>query len=80
MSTQRERFQIVLTGQYEHFHKHDARYAYVAQNLTPAQHAEKMVAALATHGADKDGDAVKATCKALGVKHTYKAIREFLAA
>lgn len=79
MQTQRERFQAVLTSQYEHFHKSDARYAYVAQRLTPAEHAAKMTAALATHGADKDGDAVKATCKALGVKHTYKAIRKFLA-
>lgn len=29
--------------------------------------------------ADKDGDAIKATCKALGIKHTYKAIKEFCA-
>ncbi len=27
---------------------------------------------------DKDGRAIKATCKALGIKHTYKAIKEFI--
>lgn len=27
--------------------------------------------------ANKDGDAVKAACKTLGIKHTYKAIKEF---
>jgi hypothetical protein len=40
--------------------------------------AEKMVEGLYTGAANKDGDAIKAACRALGIKQTYKAIRTFL--
>ena len=49
---------------------------------TPAESlralAEKITSGLPTHGASKDSDAIKLTCKTLGIKHTYKAIQEFL--
>ena len=41
--------------------------------------ADKMVAAIRRGDFNKDGSAIKATCKELGIKHTYKAIAEFLA-
>ena len=40
--------------------------------------AEKMTEGLPAIAANKDSEAVKCTCKILGLKHTYKAIRAFL--
>jgi hypothetical protein len=40
--------------------------------------AERMMAAIYRKSANKDGRAIKATCKALGIKYTYAAINEFL--
>ncbi len=40
--------------------------------------AELMKAAFIRQSYNKDGRAVKAVCKALGIKHTYTAIDEFL--
>lgn len=38
----------------------------------------KMRVAFHNRNYDKDGGAVKATCKALGIKHTYTAINHFI--
>jgi len=43
-----------------------------------ARVAPKMVYAFIKGGANKDGHAMKATCKRLGIKHTYTAINDFL--
>jgi len=40
--------------------------------------ADKMTKAFAQGSYNKDGIAVKNTCKALGVSYTYKAINEYL--
>jgi hypothetical protein len=40
--------------------------------------AERMIAAIYRKSFNKDGLAIKATCKALGIKSTYQAINEFL--
>ena len=40
--------------------------------------AEKMRAAIMRGSYDKDGRAFPVACKALGIKHTYKAITEYL--
>lgn len=40
--------------------------------------AERMIAAIYGKSFNKDSRAIKATCKALGLKHTYQAINEFL--
>jgi hypothetical protein len=37
-----------------------------------------MTTALAEGIGNKDGEGIKRVCKALGVKYTYKAIKEFL--
>lgn len=39
---------------------------------------EKMRAAIEKGTFNKDGHAFKATCKQLKIKHTYKAIQEFI--
>lgn len=38
----------------------------------------KMRAAMETGGYNKEGHAFKRTCKELGIKHTYTAIKEFI--
>ena len=40
--------------------------------------AEKVIEGLITGAASKDGLAVQRTCKQLNIRHTYKAIREYL--
>lgn len=41
--------------------------------------AMRMVDGMLGGTASKDSDAVKSACRTLGIKHTYKAIREFCA-
>ena len=73
----KERFQTVLADQYAQlFALPD--YAMTAARYTPTQLADKMTDGLLTGTASKDGDGIKRTCKALGVKHTYSAIKTFL--
>jgi len=40
--------------------------------------AERMMNAVYRKSFNKDSRAIKATCKALGIEHTYSAINEFL--
>lgn len=72
-----DRFIEVLTAQYVDLFKTD-EYAYAAQTTTPEALAGKMTVSLARGAANKDGTGIKRTCKALGIKHTYQAIREYL--
>jgi hypothetical protein len=78
-STPRERFQIILEGQYARLFE-TPDYAYVAARTTPAALAAKMTAGLVDGTANKDGEGIKTTCKVLGIKYTYSAIRAFLIA
>ena len=73
----KERFQTVLADQYAQlFALPD--YAMAAARYTPAQLADKMTEGLLTGTANKDGEGIKRTCKALGIKYTYSAIKTFL--
>lgn len=38
---------------------------------------DRMIATIARYGYNKDGRVFKATCKELGIPHTYKAIKEY---
>ena len=38
----------------------------------------KMCEAMINGSFNKDSDAIKATCKELGLKHTYKSIKEYI--
>jgi len=79
-----DRFYTMLRGYYAGLFGSDADYARVSTRTTPDELARKMTASLASGTADKyvtdaaDGKAVKHTCAALGIKHTYKAIRQYL--
>ena len=77
MATNRETFTATLAAQYRDlFALPD--YAMAAARYTPESLAEKMTAGLLVGGSSKDGDGIKRACKALGVKHTYKAIIAYL--
>lgn len=79
-----------LTGNYAKFYnvylpilkdciQNDNDYCYAKANCTDIEAlAHKMVIGLVSGSANKDGKAIKQACKALGIKHTYKAIREFI--
>lgn len=77
METQRQRFEAILAGQYRAlFDTPD--YAYSAAHITPEALAAKMTDGLLTGRANKDGKGIANTCKALGIKYTYTAIKAFL--
>ena len=79
MATAPERFIIILTEQYEHLYKAEPEeYSMAASRYTPQELAEKMTRGLINGSASKDGEGIARTCKVLGIKHTYKAIKEFL--
>ena len=74
----REKFINELTLAYEDLFKNDAEYAYSASKTTPKVLAEKMTVGLIGGTANHEGAGVKRACKAVGIKHTLKAIRQFL--
>lgn len=53
-------------------------YAYVARSHTPQSLAATMTAKLADGSASKHGKGVRMACKAVGIRHTYKAIKSYL--
>lgn len=74
-----ERFTETLTAQFERLFIDDLSYIPAARSYTPAGLAVKMVREFSIgKRPSKDGAGVKATCKALGIKPTYKAIEAFL--
>ena len=75
-----DRFHEELTKHYTDLFATDPEYAYSASRTTPAELARKMTLGLDNGTADKDGEGVRRTCKALGINRTYKAIRAFLTA
>lgn len=78
--TNAERFETALREAYTDLFANNPDYAYSAAHTTPEVLAAKMTAGLQVHnGANKDGDGIKRACKAMGIKHTYAAIRGFLA-
>lgn len=59
---------------------HEPQYSRASQQTTPEEWADRLTEGLAKNLASKDGEAVKATLKTLGIKNTYKAIVEYLSA
>jgi hypothetical protein len=72
-----EKFENELRKNFE-FLFLDIRYRYAANHRTPAELAARMTYSLLNGTADKNGKGIKLTCKALGIKNTYKAIQEYL--
>lgn len=56
--------------------KYPNEYAYSEDQVKVV--ADKMYAAFLKRSANKEGPAVKMTCKTLGIGYTYKAIEEYL--
>ena len=55
------------------------RHLRAAHTANPSEYCWRMRDAIARGSMSKDSPAFKATCKELGIKHTYTAIREYLA-
>lgn len=81
MKTQKnlDRFYDQLTNEYESLFSEDPDYQYaISIGQTASGLARKMTLGLDNGTASKAGKGIKATCKELGIPHTYKAIRTFL--
>ena len=79
MQTNVDIFKAELVKQYRRLiNEGEADYIPVFMRMTPEDLAEKMMPALIRGSANKDGKGIQRTCKALEIKHTYKAINEFL--
>ncbi len=77
MSTSYDLFYAVYVGNLRYqVETHPEQYRWPA-NEAPAV-AVRTVYGLATGIANKDSAAIKAACKALGIKHTYTALRAYL--
>ena len=61
----------------------DPEYSYIRDRQKAFKDIERLADSMIDHlisgSASKDGAALKQTCKLLKIKHTYKAIREYLA-
>ena len=79
MSDSRTKFKEVLLQHYLVLFE-TPEYALAKAMQDPAEMAGSMVAGLARTPptANKDGEGIKRTCKALGIPYTYKAIKEYL--
>lgn len=78
--TNKEQFASTLTSVLHELFATDLRYRMVSRSNTPHSLATKLIAALETGTGNKDGDAVKTTCKTLSIPCTFKAIQSFLKA
>ena len=78
MQTKVEKFKYELIKQYRRLlNEGEADYMPVFMRMTPEDLSEKMMPALIKGSANKDSKGIQRTCKALGIKHTYKAIDAF---
>ena len=77
MITNSERFQAELTTHYKALID-TPDYKLAKERYTPEELAAKITAGLRNNTASKDGEGVKRTCKALGIKFTYGAIQAYL--
>ena len=73
-------FESHLADAYKDLFANDPEYAYAASRATPTELAYKMSVGLAAGEANKAGKGIKRACKAVGIKHTYKAIQDYLSA
>ena len=77
MNTQAHTFRDTLAAQYRELFT-TAEYAMAASRMTPEALATRMTDGLKAGTASKDGDGIKRTCKILGIKPTYAAIKQYL--
>lgn len=77
MTSNKDRFISLLAAKYELLFQSE-QYAQVARNYTPLSLANEMTLKLQNGTADNQGLGVKLTCKELGIKNTYTAIKTYL--
>lgn len=75
--TQAQTFRDTLAAQYRELFK-TAEYSYSADRMTPEALATRMTDSLKAGTANKNGDGIKRTCKALKIPYTYGAIWSYL--
>lgn len=75
-----DHFYTLLTEEYTRLFATDEGYSHAASQMSPSELARKMTLSLDRGSGNKDGKGVKRVCKALGIPHTYKAIRSYLQA
>jgi hypothetical protein len=78
MNANQDQFRAALAAAYADLFANNAEYAYSASKTTPAQLADKMLAAAISGSINKDGEGVKRACKACGIPYTLKAIFAFV--
>ena len=79
MQTNVDIFKAELVKQYRRrINEGEADYIPTFMRMTPDGLADRMVHAFIRGSANKDGKGIQRTCKALGIKYTYKAIFAFL--
>lgn len=71
-------FAHALRCKYVNLFLTDPEYAHSALRTTPEALADLMTLGLADGSANKEGAGVRGVCRDFGIKHTYKAIREYL--
>lgn len=77
----KEQFKQTLAKHYtELFNSDDPDYnnAWLKSKHTPESLAEKMTESLRVGLANREGKGIKRTCKELGIKYTYTAIKDYL--
>ena len=77
MNSQAHTFRDTLAAQYRELFT-TPEYAFSAARTTPEALATRMTDGLKAGTANKDGDGIKRTCKILGIKPTYAAIKQYL--
>ena len=70
-------FRLALEAAYRELFTTE-EYSYAAKRTTPAILAGKMTEGLRTGSAHHSGTGIQRACKAVGIKYTKKAIREYL--
>lgn len=75
-SNQQKFYNTYLEKLQECVNKYPEHYSYDEKQVKFV--ADKMYSAFIKRSANKDGPAIKMTCKELGIGYTYKAIEEYL--
>ena len=71
-------FRDALIDAYRDLFANDPEYAYSASRCTPEGLADKMTQSMIAGTANHEGAGFRRACKSVGIKHTRKAIREYL--
>ncbi len=73
-----QKFETALIEILIHLFAFDPKFALARDRTTPERLARRMTKGLPAQEVSKDGPAVRSVCRQLKIKHTYKAIAEYL--